>query len=104
MGLTEGLRNFTQVDNHRALEIGHLREGLRSFKVRRPIGEEGACQGKPRRIDAKSRGNVHLEVVHQCRPHCKREVRSSWWMLIGTPSAKRCTKASKEKTMTLTKK
>ena len=104
MGLTEGLRNFTQVDNHRALEIGHLREGLRSFKVRRPIGEEGACQGKSRRIDAKSRGNVHLEVLHQCRPHCKREVRSSCWMLIGTPSAKRCTKASKEKTMMLTKK
>ena len=69
MGLTEGLRNFTQVDNHRALEIGHLREGLWSFKVRRPIGEEGACQGKPRRIDAKSGGNVHLEVVHQCVDH-----------------------------------
>ena len=40
-GLTEGLRNFAQVDNHRALEVGHLREGLRSFKVRRPEGEEG---------------------------------------------------------------
>ena len=25
----------------RALEKGHLREGLRSFKVRRPKGEEG---------------------------------------------------------------
>ena len=31
MGLAEGLRNFTQVDNHRALEVGHLREGLTSF-------------------------------------------------------------------------
>ena len=30
-GLAEGLRNFIQVDNHRALEVGHLREGLRSF-------------------------------------------------------------------------
>ena len=40
-GLTEGLRNFTQVDNHRVFEVGHLREGLRSFKVRRPKGEEG---------------------------------------------------------------
>ena len=40
-GLTEGLRSFTQVDNHRAFEVGHLREGLGSFKVRRPKGEEG---------------------------------------------------------------
>ena len=30
-GLAEGLRNFMQVDNHRALEVGHLRDGLRSF-------------------------------------------------------------------------
>ena len=29
--LAEGWRNFTQVDNHRALEVGHVREGLRSF-------------------------------------------------------------------------
>ena len=35
-GLTEGLRNFIQVDDHRALEVGHLREGLGSLKVRRP--------------------------------------------------------------------
>ena len=40
-GLTERLRNFIQVDNHRALEVGHLSEGLGSFKVRRPKGEEG---------------------------------------------------------------
>ena len=40
-GLSEGLRNDTQVDNHRACEVGHLRERLRSFKVRRPKREEG---------------------------------------------------------------
>ena len=27
-GLAEGFRNFKQVDNHRALEVGHLREGM----------------------------------------------------------------------------
>ena len=58
-GLTKGLRNFIQVDNHRALEVGHLREGLGPFKVRGPKGQEGvpsgACQGKPRRINARSR-------------------------------------------------
>ena len=31
-GLTEALRNFVQVDHHRALEVGYLREGLGSFK------------------------------------------------------------------------
>ena len=39
--LAEGLRNFIQVDSHRALQVGHLREGLGSFKVLRPKGEEG---------------------------------------------------------------
>ena len=57
-GLTEGLRNDTQVDNHRAFEVEHLREGLRSFKTkaekRRRI-PRSASQGKPRRIDAQSR-------------------------------------------------
>ena len=58
--LAEGLRNFTQVDNHRALEVGHLREGLRSVQVRRPKGEEGCPEVPVReslgRIDAWSRG------------------------------------------------
>ena len=41
-GLSEGLRNFTQIDNLRALEVGHLREGSRgAFKARRPKEEEG---------------------------------------------------------------
>ena len=43
-GLTEGLRNCTKVDNHRALEVGHLREGSKSFKIRRPRCEEGSPQ------------------------------------------------------------
>ena len=43
-GLAEGLRNFIQVGNHCALEVGRLREGLGSFNVRRPKGEEGGTQ------------------------------------------------------------
>ena len=54
-----GLRNFTQVDNHRALDVGHLREGVGSFKVtkaeRRSRVPRGACQGRRRRINARSR-------------------------------------------------
>ena len=40
-GLTERLREFIQVDNHRALEVGHLSEGLGTVRVRRPKGSEG---------------------------------------------------------------
>ena len=37
----EGLRNFIEVDNHSALDRGHLKEGARSIVVRRPKFEEG---------------------------------------------------------------
>ena len=35
------LRKFIQVDNHRALEVGHMSDGLGSFKARRPKVPEG---------------------------------------------------------------
>ena len=34
-GLTKGLRDFIKNDNHRALEVGYLNEGLGNFQVRR---------------------------------------------------------------------
>ena len=50
-GLTERLREFIQVDNHRALEVGHLSEGLGTFKTKaeriRRISR-GDGQGEPR--------------------------------------------------------
>ena len=36
-----GLRDFIKTDNHRALEVGYLNEGLGNFKVRKPKGSEG---------------------------------------------------------------
>ena len=80
-GLTEGLRNFIQVDNYRCFGVGHLREGLGSFKVRRPKGEEGNPEVPVREssheltLRAEEVGN--LEVVYRCRPHCKGKVGSS---------------------------
>ena len=81
-GLTEELREFIQVDNHCASEVGHLGEGLGTIKVRRPKGPEGHPEATAREspgelIDASSRGNGHVEVTHQCRPHSKGEVGSS---------------------------
>ena len=40
-GLTEGLREFSQIDNHRALEVRHLKEGMGKLEVRRPKGKGG---------------------------------------------------------------
>ena len=40
-GLTEGLREFTEIDNERALEDGHLDQGMGKFRVRRPKVPEG---------------------------------------------------------------
>ena len=71
-GLTEGLRNFIQVDNHRALEVGYRNKGMGNFlrtnvkRIRRLPRGDG--HGKPRRIDASGRGSGYVEVIHQCRP------------------------------------
>ena len=40
-GLTNGLRDFIQVDNQRAFEVGYLSKGMGKFRVRRPKGSEG---------------------------------------------------------------
>ena len=55
-GLAEGMRKSIKVDNHCALEVGHLREGSRSFEVRRPKCEEGSPEVS-RGIDAQSAGS-----------------------------------------------
>ena len=100
-GLTNGLREFIKIDNHRALEVGHLNEGLGTLKVRRPKGSEGYPEVLVRESpnELTLRGSGYVEVIHQCRPHRKGEVGSSSWLILtGMPSVRRCTKASKEKT------
>ena len=70
-GLMEGLRNFTKVDNHCALD-GHLNEGMMPFEVRRPKFKERCPRrqsGNSPGIDAESGGSWLPEIVHQCRSH-----------------------------------
>ena len=43
-GLTDGLREFTQIDNERALEVGYLNRGVGTFKVRKPKVPEGCSE------------------------------------------------------------
>ena len=40
-GLTDGLREFIKVDNERALDVGELRRGTGTFKVRKQKAPEG---------------------------------------------------------------
>ena len=67
-GLTQGLREFIEIDNQRAQEVRHLK-AWELFKVQRLKGSQG-----------------YIYV----RPHRKREMVTPW--------LRRCTKASKEKT------
>ena len=59
-GNMEGLRNFIEVDNHSALDVGHLKEGTRSVfsgtkaKARRGVSR-GVNQGRSRGLDAQNR-------------------------------------------------
>ena len=46
----EGMRNFIEVDNHCALEVGHLKEGTRTFEVRRPKFKRGALRCQSRKV------------------------------------------------------
>ena len=39
--LTEGLREFIEVDNERALDVGSVRRGTGTFQVRKPEAPEG---------------------------------------------------------------
>ena len=63
-----GLREFVHIDNHRASEVGQ-REGLGTFKVRRPKGPQGypevTVRESPDEFNASSRGSGHVEVIHQ---------------------------------------
>ena len=44
-GLTNGLREFIKIDNHRALEVGHLNEGFtKAERIRRISRGDGQCE------------------------------------------------------------
>ena len=93
-GIMEGLRNFIEVDVHCALEVGHLKEGTWSLKVRRPKFEEGVPrgvnQGRSRGIDAQNRRSW-LQIKRASMLVTSRRTGGDrpWWTLIGMPLAKR---------------
>ena len=98
----EGLRNFIEVDNHSALDVGDSKKGTRSFevtkvKVRRG-GPRGVNQGRSRGIDAQNcalRNRVSMLITLR-----RTDGDHLWLMLIGTPFARRSKKVLKVETGT----
>ena len=101
-GLTEGLREFVKIDNERALEVGYLNRGIGTLKVRKPKVPEGCPEvtvgenSDEFTLRAEEMGTLktyinvnHIEEETWCPP---------WLITTGTPSVRRCIKASKEKT------
>ena len=92
----EGLRSFIKEDNHRAVDVGLLREGVRLFKVQMPnfsegyypeaAIREGADELTLRAEEVGTRPSSMLSTL-RTTDGCRR-----WLMRTGVPSAKQSTK------------
>ena len=100
----DGLRNFVEVDNHSALDVGYLKEGTSSFLwYERPKFEEGCSQVSIRqgpeeltlRTEEVGSEKACIKVDHIAED---RWGHRHWWMLIGMLFAKRSTKELKAET------
>ena len=110
-GLTNGLRDFIKIDNHRALEVGYLNEGLGKFKVRRPKGSEGypevTVRESPDELTLraeevctwKSYINVDHKEKERWRPHLVRAFRCSKKKLSRAVGVKKPQEAQKAKAL-----
>ena len=84
-GLTNGLREFIKIDNHRALEVRHLNEGLGTSEVRRPKGSEGYPEVTVRER-AQSELAVRAEEVGTWKSYINVDhTEKEWW---GPPSGR----------------
>ena len=98
-GIMEGLRNFIKVENHSALDVGHLEEGIRPFEVRRPKFKEGGPEASIREgpkeltLRAEEVGSQKscFNVDHIAEDKWDRP----WLTLTGIPFAKQSTKELK---------
>ena len=49
-GIMDGLRRFIKADDHRAVDVGHLRQGTRSRKVQKPNFSEAFPEAAIREV------------------------------------------------------
>ena len=68
-----GLRDFSKVDNHRALDVGELHRGTGTFTVRKPKVPEGGSdvtiRESPHELTSRADRSEHFDGVHRCQPH-----------------------------------
>ena len=67
-GIVDGLRSFIEIDNHSAVDVGHLRRGLRPFHVQKPKFSEDYPEAAIREgADelTESRVSQNTVIVHQ---------------------------------------
>ena len=89
-GLTDGLRDFIWVDNERALDVGALRGGTGTLKVRKPQVPEGRSDVIIRESPDELTSRPEEVETSNIEPE---RWGLPWLMLTGMPSVRRCTKA-----------
>ena len=99
-GIMEGLRSIIDIDNHSAVDVGHLCRSTRPFYVQKPKFQwrlsRGGHQGRSRRVDIESRGSQTAGSVHAILTTLRNtDGDRPWLMRTGMPSAKQCTKELK---------
>ena len=96
----DGLRRFIKADNHRAVDVGHLRQGTRSREVLEPNFSEAFPEAAIREgadeltLRADEVGTAGL---HQHRTTLSSKDADRWLMRTGMPSAMQSTKKLKGK-------
>ena len=97
-GIRHGLRNFMDLENHRAVEVGHLRRGPRLVKVKKPESEDHSEVLREGADDLTLRAE-EVETLKACINVGRIGEKFGdrvWWTQTGTPFAKQCFKELKE--------
>ena len=76
-GITDGLRSFIRADNRSAVDVGHLRRGIRPFHVQKPnfsgdypeaATREGAYESTLRAEEAKTlKACINIDHIEDYR-------------------------------------
>ena len=65
-GIMDGLRSFFEMDNHCALDVGHLRKGLRPFKVQKPKFSEDSPEASREGADDLTQRAEEVNTLKAC--------------------------------------
>ena len=93
--LTDGLRQFIKVDNERALDVGELRRGTGTLKVRKPQalerGSDLTIRESPDEWTSWAEDVNTWKALIDVKHNKPERLALSWLTRTGMPSARRCT-------------